>query len=208
MVELGEMVEAAELNPRPKVSLRETTYDGLRRMVELGEMRGSLRRGKRRTTMKRSLAIVLLSLLLPCLVMVQAKEKKEKAKAGGGDAARQAVEKVDDQVYDAAKRGDTEAFGNFLADDYTRIDANGQMRNKAETIELYKSGQRKIDTLDLKNRKVRVYGNTAIVTRENEVKGHVGANDISGTYRDTVVYVKGKNGQWQDVNFQSTKVQR
>ena len=58
-----------------------------------------------------------------------------------------------------------------------------------------------------RNRKVRVYGNTAIVTREDDVKGHMSSNEISGTYRDTVVYVKGKNGQWQDVNFQSTKVQ-
>jgi ketosteroid isomerase-like protein len=158
--------------------------------------------------MKRySLIIVLLSLLLPCLAAGQSKEKKEKAQAAGGNAARQAVEKADDAVYYAAKRGDVKAFGKFLADDYIRIDANGQMCNKAEAVDLYKSGQRKIDTIDLKNRKVRVYGSTAIVTRENDIKGHIGANDISGTYRDTVVYVKRKNGQWQDVNYQSTKVQ-
>jgi ketosteroid isomerase-like protein len=157
--------------------------------------------------MRRMLVIVLLSLLLPSLALGQNKEKKEKAKSAGAGAAQQAVEKVDDAVYDAAKRGDAEAFGKFLADDYLRIDANGQMRNKAEAVDLYKSGQRKIDRIDLKNRKIRVYGNTAIVTRENDIKGHIGANDISGTYRDTVVYVKGKNGQWQDVNYQATKVQ-
>jgi ketosteroid isomerase-like protein len=52
-----------------------------------------------------------------------------------------------------------------------------------------------------------MFGNTAIVTREENVKGHMGSNEISGTYRTTVVYVKTKNGQWRDVSFQTTKVQ-
>ncbi len=157
--------------------------------------------------MRRVLVIALLSLLMPCLTLGQTKEKKEKAKSAGGGAAQQAVEKVDDEIWDAAKRGDAEAFGKILADDYVRIGGNGQMLNKAEAVDLYKSGRLKWDSIDLKNRKVRVYGNTAIVTREDNMKGHMGSNEISGTYRHTVVYVKTKNGQWRDVNFQATKVQ-
>lgn len=155
----------------------------------------------------RKLSLVLILTLLSLLTMGQTEEKKEKAKPAGGGSVKQSVEKLDDEVYAAAKRGDAEAFGKFLADDYVRIDADGQMRNKAEAVDLYKSGQRKIDTIEMKSRKVRVYGNTAIVTRENDIKGHMGANEFSGTYHDTVVYLKGKNGQWQDVNYQSTKVQ-
>lgn len=158
--------------------------------------------------MKRySLVIVLLSLLLPCLALCQNKEKKEKAKSAGAGAAQQAVEKVDDEIFAAAKKGDAEGFGKILAEDYVRISPAGQMLNKAETVDLYKSGRLKWDSIDLKNRSVRVYGNTAIVTREDNVQGHLGSNEFSGTYRDTVVYVKGKNGHWRDVNFQSTKVQ-
>ncbi len=81
------------------------------------------------------------------------------------------------------------------------------MFTKAETVEMYKSGRLKWDAIDLKNRKVRMFGNAAIVTREDNVKGHMGSNEISGTYRTTVVYVKTKNGQWRDVTFQTTKVQ-
>ncbi len=82
-----------------------------------------------------------------------------------------------------------------------------QIFTKAETVEVYKSGRLKWDTIDLKNRKVRMFGNTAIVTREDNLKGRMGSNEISGTYRTTVVYVKMKNSQWQDVTFQTTKVQ-
>lgn len=153
--------------------------------------------------MKRILAIALLSLLLPCLVVGQAKEKKE---AAGGDAA--AIEKLTDELYDAAKSGNMSFFEKNLADNYLRIDADGQIRNKAETIDMYKSGLRKLDTIDLKDHKIRMFGNTAIVTREDNIKGHIGSTEFSGTYRETVVFVKGKNGQWQDVSYQATKVQK
>ena len=157
--------------------------------------------------MRRMLLIALLSLLLPCLTLGQIKEKKEKAKPAGGGAAQQAVEKVDDEVIDAFRKGDAAVFEKILADNFIRIGGDGSMLTKAETVDLYKSGRLKWDTLDLKKRKVRMFGNTAIVTRETNVKGHMGSNEISGTYRDTAVYVKMKNGQWQYVNYQGTKVQ-
>ncbi len=157
--------------------------------------------------MRRMLVIALLSLLLPCLTLAQTKEKKEKAKSAGGGAAQQAVEKVDDEILDAARKGDAAVLEKILADNFVRIGGDGQMLTKAETVEVYKSGRIKWDTIDLKNRKVRMFGNTAIVTREDNWKGHMGSNEISGTYRDTCVYVKMKNGQWQLVSFQTTKVQ-
>lgn len=157
--------------------------------------------------MRRMMVIALLSLLVPCLTLGQTKEKKEKAKPAGGGSVEQAVEKLDDELFDAAKKGDAAVFEKHLADNYIRIGDDGQMLNKAETVDVYKSGRIKWDTIDLKNRKVRMFGNTAIVTREDNVKGHIGSNEISGTYRRTIVYVKMKNGQWQDVTFQSTKVQ-
>jgi ketosteroid isomerase-like protein len=131
----------------------------------------------------------------------------EQTAKGEGGNAQQAVEKLDDEIFDAAKKGDATVFEKNLADNYIRIGDDGQMLTKSETVDAYKSGRIKWDTIDLKNRKVRVYGNTAIVTREDNMKGHIGSNEISGTYRRTIVYVKMKNGQWQDVTFQSTKVQ-
>jgi len=65
----------------------------------------------------------------------------------------------------------------------------------------------KFDTLDVKNRNARVYGNTAVVTSEANLKGHSGPTELNGTYRAIRVLVKAKNGQWQSVSFQLTKVQ-
>ena len=148
--------------------------------------------------MRRTLVMTLL-LLLPCLAMGQTQEKKGKAKTAGAGSVEQAVERLDDEILEAAKKGDAGFFDKTLAEDYIRISPNGQMNTKAETVEMYHSGKLKAGAIELKNRKVRVYGNTAIVTREIEERGQ--------TYRSTLVFVKMKNGQWQLVTFQATKEQ-
>jgi ketosteroid isomerase-like protein len=131
----------------------------------------------------------------------------EQAGKGNKGGEQKAVEKLDDELFAADLKGDAAFFERNLGDEYVRIDAHGEMRNKAETVERYKSGLRKLEAQDLKKREVRIFGNTAIVTREDNAKGRVGSNEFSGTYRKTVVYVKRKSGQWLNINFQSTKVQ-
>jgi len=148
--------------------------------------------------MRRMLVMTLL-LLLPCLTMGQTQKQKETAKTVGAGSVEQAVERLDDEILEAAQKGDAAFFDRTLADDYIRISPNGQMNTKAETVEMYKSGKLKAGAIELKNRTVRRYGNTAIVTREIEEKGQA--------YRSTLVFVKMKNGQWQLVTFQATKEQ-
>ncbi len=156
--------------------------------------------------MRRILIIALPLLLLPCLTLGQTKEKKEKAKPVGGGSVEQAVLKLEDEAMEAVKKSDVAFFEKNLSDDHITIFGNGQISTKAEVVNAYKSGQMKYDTIDLKkDRKVRVYGNTAIVTSEAVVKGHRGSIEVIGTYRRTLVFGKMKNGQWQLVNFQATK---
>jgi ketosteroid isomerase-like protein len=68
-----------------------------------------------------------------------------------------------------------------------------------------KSGELKFESMDLKESKVRVYGDTAIVTGQSRVKGSFKGQDISGTYSFTDVFVKSK-GQWRAVSSQITRV--
>ena len=162
--------------------------------------------------MRRMLIIALPLLLLPCLTLGQSKEKKEKAKPVDGGSVEQTVLKLEDDWIDALKKGDCAFFEKTLSNDLIHIFGNGQMATKAEVVNACKSGQMKWDKFDLKkDRKVRVYGNTAILISEAEVKGHrpgpggQGSIEVMGTYRRTLVFVKMKNGQWQLVTFQATK---
>jgi ketosteroid isomerase-like protein len=163
-------------------------------------------REQKERTMKRML-IIALPLLLPCLTLGQTQEKKEKAKPVNGGSVEQAVLKLEEETVGAIQKGDCAFIEKNFSDDYINITSNGQMTTKAELVNACKSGQIKYDTYDLKkDRKVRVYGNTAIVISEDEVKGHFGSVVVSGPRRRTLVFVKNK-GQWQLVTFQATPEQ-
>ena len=53
--------------------------------------------------------------------------------------------------------------------------------------------------------KVRVYGNTAVVTSRAQLEGTNGASDISGKYRYTRVY-NYRYGQWKIVSFEASRI--
>jgi len=157
--------------------------------------------------MRRMLITGLPLLLLPCLTLGQTKEKKEKAKPVGGVTVEQAVLKLEDDITDAVKKGDCAFFEKNLSNDFIHIFGNGEMATKAALVNACKSGQLKYSTVDIKKdtRKVRVYGNTAILTSEAYVKGRHGSTEVNATFRRTLVFVKTKSGQWQEVTFQATK---
>lgn len=105
----------------------------------------------------------------------------------------------------AVVKADTATLERVTADDYVLINANGQMMDKQQTMEAIKTGQIKIASNDLSDLKVRVYGNTAVVTGKSTVKGTLSGTDINGPVLFTRVYVR-KNGHWQAVAFQQTRV--
>src|SRR5207245_1993885 len=90
-----------------------------------------------------------------------------------------AIEKLVDEYAEAAKKGDATFFEKNLARDYIGIEADGHMSTKAEVLELYRSGQSKFETLEVKDRKVRVYSNSAVVISELTMKSHSGPVELT-----------------------------
>jgi ketosteroid isomerase-like protein len=93
----------------------------------------------------------------------------------------------------------------LLADDYLGISANGTLETKADELTRRKSGSLHITQLDLSDIKVRIYGDTAVVTSKADLVGKNGDRDISGRYRYTRVY-SNKDGQWRIVSFEASRV--
>ena len=67
---------------------------------------------------------------------------------------------------------------------------NGQMSDKSQMVNAFKTGQSKLTSDDLSDLKVRVYGNTAVITGKADVKGTLAGNDATGQIMFTRVYVK------------------
>ena len=105
----------------------------------------------------------------------------------------------------AAVKGDVATLEKQTADDYTFINLYGRMSDKSQMVNAFKTGQTKLTSNEVSDMKVRVYGDTAVITGKADIKGTLGGKDVAGQIMFTRVYVK-KGGQWQSVAFQQTRV--
>jgi len=103
----------------------------------------------------------------------------------------------------AAVKGDVATLEKQTSDDYTFINLYGQMSDKSQMVNNFKTGRTKITSNEVSDMKVRVYGNTAVITGKADVAGTMAGKDTKGQIMFTRVYVK-KGGSWQSVAFQQT----
>ena len=100
------------------------------------------------------------------------------------------IKKMETERAAAVVKGDVAKLDKETSDDYTLITANGQVSDKAQMLSAFKSGQSKLTVDDVSDMKVRVYGDTAIVTGKANVKGILAGKDATGQTLFTRVYVK------------------
>jgi ketosteroid isomerase-like protein len=123
---------------------------------------------------------------------------------GSGKEAQQ-VEKLINQGREAAVKGDTNFLEQHLSNDYVGVNAFGQAMTKQEIIEARKQGKLKYESIEPREQKIHLHGNTAVVAGQYSVKGTREGQDITGDYRVTQTWVK-EGGAWKQVSFQSTPV--
>ena len=112
---------------------------------------------------------------------------------------------LEEERRQALLQRDIPTLDRLVADDYMETSPNGTIRNKSQNINDLKAGNAKLDYLNFSNLKVRVNGNTAVVTGVVTRKGSVQGKEFSGQARYTRVYVK-RDGRWQAVVAHSTPV--
>ena len=99
----------------------------------------------------------------------------------------------------AILKADKAALGRILADEFTNIDSNGKVKNKAQIIASLQGGN---ETRTILEPKLTSYtGDRATMIFIRTYKGQ-GYNERT---RDTDTYVK-RDGRWQVVSSQSTDV--
>ena len=118
----------------------------------------------------------------------------------------QALMQVEREWVDALLKRDTAALERILADDWAGISWDGKNNNKAQAIADLQSALR-IESINLEPMKVRVLGDTAVVTGGDTEKTQYEGKDISGRYLWTDVFVN-RDGRWQAVASQSTRVEQ
>jgi ketosteroid isomerase-like protein len=99
---------------------------------------------------------------------------------------------------EAIVRNDLEGIGRLVTDDWIVIDPNGEIVDRVRFFEVIKSGALTHDMMESEDFRVRVYGDSAVVTGLTRTKGKVMGQEFSTQERATDVFVK-RDGRWQCV---------
>ena len=99
---------------------------------------------------------------------------------------------------EAIVRNDLEGIGRLVTDDWIIIDPNGEIIDRTRFFEVIKSGALTHEMMESEDFRVRVYGDSAVVTGLTRTKGKFMGQEFSTQERATDVFVK-RDGRWQCV---------
>jgi ketosteroid isomerase-like protein len=137
---------------------------------------------------------------------VHAAAVKGRNAAGPEQGAEKQIRDLEGQINAAVVSGDLHVFERLLADDFTHTNQTGKFRTRSEWLANHKPGQSPYNAYDVDDLKIRVYGDTAVVTARTTPKGRDSkGKPITGQYRYLRVWAK-RDGQWRAVAFQGTRI--
>lgn len=146
-------------------------------------------------------SMMILVLLTTSAITAHAKVKAHRAPK----TVRHKIASLERKWQSAQLDGNVSVMANMLAEDYVGISPEGTLKSKTETLANYKSGALHFTSMDADDRKIRVYGGTAVVVSKVKVAGTHDGKDVSGTYRYTRVYHL-DGGNWKIVSFEASEI--
>jgi hypothetical protein len=159
-------------------------------------------REKELKLLKRILLISLLMSFTLTSVLSQTKSRRTtlNKSANANIAAIEAeLKKLEREWFEAVTKNDMAALNRIFADDFIAVGSDGNFIDKAGMVKMMSSGRIKLDEITSDEFKLRLYGNTAIVTgratfvRDKKPLGQDGHTEI---------WVK-RHGRWQAVSWMS-----
>ena len=105
----------------------------------------------------------------------------------------------------AIERRDASVHERLFADDYTYTPGNGAFMDRERHMAFTRSGALAVGSFESADQKIRIYGDTAIVTGRWILKGARSGKPVDNQIRYITVYVR-RNAQWQIVAEQRTGI--
>jgi ketosteroid isomerase-like protein len=141
-------------------------------------------------------------LMTICMASAMIWGAAQKARADGQVEGK--VQQLEHDLANAEIKGDSAAVERLEAADYVFTGPDGMVTGRQDDINDLKTGNFKVEAVDLDELKVRVYGDAAVVTGKATLKNcNYHGKDISGPYRYTDVWAE-VNGKWQLVAGQAS----
>lgn len=140
--------------------------------------------------MKHTFRILLLCLSVSGILPLSAQNRKQASGQSAQDAVN-AIRRLEDEMRMASLKSLGGWWSDHLTDSYIEIDGQGKVSTKAEVIEMHKSSDLVIETVNLSDRNVQTFnGDTVIVTGRVTLVATYRDQNLSGDYQFTRVWVK------------------
>ena len=124
---------------------------------------------------------------------------------GQGGSVEQQISALSDQMIQANLKDDTAFYEKYYAEDATIVHGNGKLVTRDQDIADLKTGSLKYESIDVKQKTIRVYGDTVVVNFLITFKGSLSGQAFPPTdLRRTVVWIR-QNGSWKVVAWQVTR---
>lgn len=114
------------------------------------------------------------------------------------------VIKLENEFARSVASNDVDALDRILADEWIIIDPDGSIIDKARFLGVIKSGVLSHESMESTDLRVRLYGNTAVMTGLTTTKGKFMGQDFASCERATDIFVK-QTDRWQCVLTQLTR---
>jgi ketosteroid isomerase-like protein len=129
-----------------------------------------------------------------------------KANSAAGPTAENALA-AEQEVARALLANDADAVGRLLADDWVVINTHGGVGDRAGFLAVIKSGDFTRKTLELSDSRVKLYGNTALVTSKLTTSGTLMGKpfNVSECQTDVLIW---QDGGWKSVLTHETEIRQ
>jgi hypothetical protein len=99
---------------------------------------------------------------------------------------------------------DMDFLNESVGEDLVYIHSNGLVQDKKSFMESIENETIDYEAIDIKEQKIRMYENTAVITGTIHVKGLLNGSAFDIDLLHTNIYIK--QGSWQLVSWQSLKI--
>jgi ketosteroid isomerase-like protein len=111
--------------------------------------------------------------------------------------------KLEEEFANAIVKNDPEGIGRLVTDDWIIINADGGIIDKERFLGVIKSGALTHEMMESDDMRIRVYGDSAVVSALTRSKGKFMGQEFTTHERSTDVFVR-RDGQWRCVLTQIT----
>ena len=111
-----------------------------------------------------------------------------------------------DKMIAAWGHNDADALERLWAGDYTFTNPSGIALTKSQRLGMLRSGRVKVEDYSVDNEKVRIYGQTAVVTYRSVVRRQAEGREIASEQHLVLTVLVKQDGVWRAVAQQSTPV--